>query len=91
MDQVLSECHVTLAPLAAPLALIRAKPVPVAPLAWFQLVSATTPADSVAAIAVLLPTKLTLMAEAAVAPPVITSWTVVVFTKVPLAPLMVTV
>ena len=59
MFQTLSDLHVADAPVAAPVSLIRASAELLdAPKALFQLVLATTPAASVAAIGVPVPTKL---------------------------------
>src|SRR5262249_40722510 len=68
VDHVLSEVHVTVAAVAVPVSSTRASGVVrAAPVALLQLVLAMTPALSVAAIDVLLPTKLMLMLPGAAA------------------------
>ncbi len=93
-DQTLLDFHVTVAAVEAPVLSTRCRPVVfVAPVAWFQFVSGTTPAVSEALMAVPRPTKLILMGLALEPPPegVTVSETVTVWVMLPLVPVMVTV
>lgn len=90
--QVLSELQVTFEPLAAPVTSFRARPeLLLAPVAWFQLVTATTPAVSVEAIAIPVPTKLMATDLAPELALVTTKVVVVEWVSVPLVPVTVMV
>src|SRR6202790_5058198 len=80
--------HVTVAPVGEPFSSTRAIPLPVAPLAAFQLDLGTNPATSEAAmVATEAPTRSMLMA-----PGVMTTKLVVAeWVRLPLVPVMVTV
>src|ERR1700722_6661395 len=80
--------HVTEAPVAAPVSSTRANPLPVAPLALFQLDLGTTPATSEAAMGVEVDeASLMLMAPERVTTRVVVAECV----RLPLVPVMVSV
>src|ERR1700683_5392604 len=90
--QVLSAVQATFEPFAVPVMSFRAsRERLLAPAPWFQWVPATTPAVSVAAIAVPVPTKLIATVFAPELVLVTTKVTVVEFTRVPLVPVTVRV
>src|SRR5437764_948875 len=89
---VLSACQETAAPVLVPFSSSNASGVvTVAPAAAFQCAFAITPAVSVAAMAVPVPTNSMLIAVVTDEPLDTTSCTVVLCTSVPLAPVTVTV
>src|SRR3954447_4783080 len=93
-DQPASACQFTVAPVLAPLSLTSARgDALLAPAALFQFAFATTPAVSLAAIAVPVPTKSMLTTAAlVVVPPLLTARVAVaVWLSEPLVPVTVNV
>jgi len=82
--QLLSEVHVTVAPLLAPVSSISGSEDPVLLAALFQFVFATTPALSPGARVGPLPTKLilTVLAGGAAEATKLAVWLAVIFVKV---------
>src|SRR6202790_4975527 len=84
--------HVTVAPVGEPFSSTRAIPLPVAPLAAFQLDLGTTPATSEAAmVATDFPTRSMLMAPEPDVPVETTRVVVAEWVRLPLVPVMVSV